>query len=155
MKLPPGIRRTIYGLAGLEQDTKETFIDLNYWNYREPTTPFEDGCSADAEFSGLSRLYVNWKSRIPVNLFQVSRAIHDEVEEIFYRSHIWGVSASGAGGLDVLEGLSPESCDSYEIPTHQSHPLRMQWLRPDRTVYPSYSRRRAVGTAQWHRGTWL
>jgi len=107
MKLPPGIRQTIYGLAGLEQDTKEKFIDLNMWNYREPTTtPFEDGCSADAELSRLSRLHVNWKSRIPVNLFHVSRAIHDEVEEVFYRSHIWGVSASGAGGLDVLEGLS-------------------------------------------------
>jgi len=106
MTLPPSTRRTIYGLAGLEQDTKEAFIDLNHWAYRKPTTLPEDGCSAETESSGLSCLHVNWKSRIPISLFHVSRAIHDEAEEAFYRSHLWGVSASGAGGLDVLESLS-------------------------------------------------
>jgi len=108
-KLPPNVRQTIYALAGLEQNTTEAFIDLNCWGYQQPTTPLQDGYSAKTESEDLARLRANWKSRIPVNLLLVSRAIHDEVEEALYRSPILGVSASGPGGLDVLENLSPKA----------------------------------------------
>jgi len=108
-KLPPNVRQTIYGLAGLKQNTKESFIDLNCWGCQKPATPLLDGCSARTESEDPARLRVNWNSRIPVNLLLVSRAIHHEVEEALYRSHVLGVSASGPGGLDVLENLSPKA----------------------------------------------
>ena len=126
MKLPPKVRRAIYDLAGLKQDATEVFIDLNCWNNRQPAVTFQDAYSENILESEDSdklshksslidearervRLCVNWKSRIPINLLHLSHAIHDEVEEALYNSHIWGVSASGPGGLDVLEGLSPSA----------------------------------------------
>jgi hypothetical protein len=103
MKLPPNVRMVIYRLAGIGQDTAatEVFIDLNCWSldYEPATAESEDGRE-------LARLRRNWKSRIPINLLGVSRAIRDEVESALYSSHAWGASASGSGGLDVLENLS-------------------------------------------------
>ncbi|KAK0625932.1 hypothetical protein B0T14DRAFT_508790 [Immersiella caudata] len=110
-KLPPNVRQTIYGHAGIQQDTTEAFIDLNHWSNQQPAIEHEDDYyySARAESEDRARLHVNWKSRIPINLLLVCRAVHDDVEDALYRSHIWGVSASGPGGLDVLENLSPRA----------------------------------------------
>jgi len=109
-KLPPNVKQTIYRLAGLEQDTTETFIDLNHWSGQQPATKLQDGYdTARTGSEDRAALHVNWESRVPINLLLVSRAIHDEVEDALYRSHIFGVSASGPGGLDVLENLSPRA----------------------------------------------
>ncbi|KAK0710260.1 hypothetical protein B0T26DRAFT_434712 [Lasiosphaeria miniovina] len=124
MRLPPNVRRAIYNLAGLEQEAIEPFIDLNCWRNRQPDTLSQDDWCGDIESKDLEkspdgysladvwkrvRLRVNWRRRIPINLLHLSRTIHDEVEEALYVSRIWGVSASGAGGLDVLENLSPKA----------------------------------------------
>jgi hypothetical protein len=103
MKLPPNVRMVIYRHAGIGQDTAatEAFIDLNCWSLDYEPAPVESEDGRE-----LARLRRNWKSRIPINLLGVSRAIRNEVESALYSSHAWGASASGRGGLDVLENLS-------------------------------------------------
>ncbi|KAK3375874.1 hypothetical protein B0T24DRAFT_208331 [Lasiosphaeria ovina] len=116
MKLPANVRRAIYGFAGIGHDagTTDAFMDLNCWSRGHQLTALtlQDRHSGDVESEDreeLARLCVNWKSRIPINLLQVSHAIHIEVEKALYQSHVWGVSASGRGGLGLLENLSPQA----------------------------------------------
>ncbi|KAK5658407.1 hypothetical protein OQA88_2384 [Cercophora sp. LCS_1] len=117
MKAPPSVRMAIYRFAGIKQfvDTEEAFIDLNCWNHGcEPpaVVPSQNSRSGDckSEDDGEStRLWVNWNSRIPINLLAVSHAIHDEMETALYSSYTWGVSTTGPGGLAPLENLSPQA----------------------------------------------
>lgn len=118
LSLPTHVRRAIYLHAGVEQGT-ENFIDLNCWSHRQPDWSVYDDDTDDSDSENgepivprKAPFHPNWKSKIPVNLLQSSRVVHDEVEEIIYQSHVWGASSSGPGGLDVLENLSPRAINS-------------------------------------------
>ncbi|KAK0716331.1 hypothetical protein B0H67DRAFT_582880 [Lasiosphaeris hirsuta] len=167
MKLPANVRRAIYDFAGIGQDagTTDDIIDLNCWSRGRQLTAsplqnshYGDIASEDREKS--ARVCVNWKSRIPINLLHVSHAIHDEVEKALYQRHAWGTSASGHGGLDLLENLSaqavramrclfvsltPCACDGcvitgvcpYPIPVDLRFHLSTRERWPDRDFEPT------------------
>ncbi|KAK3360672.1 hypothetical protein B0T25DRAFT_536126 [Lasiosphaeria hispida] len=168
MKLPANVRRAIYGFAGIghKARTTDAFIDLNCWSRGRQLTasPFQDVHSGDIEprdREESARVCINWKSRIPINLLHVSHTIHDEVEKALYQCHAWGASASGHGGLDLLENLSvhavramrclfvsltPCACDGCVVTGVCPHPIpvdlrfclstRERWLDPSSGLTP-------------------